>query len=75
MTSYHRQCKLKRGTENQVSWIPDAIAVVGQVVKLKEEDGTWDEGWEVIEIYDRSETQYVLKHSRDWKTQRRGSDI
>lgn len=48
---FYRQCRLVKRTATgelqQVSWIPDRYAVAGKVVKLREEDGTWDDGWVV----------------------------
>lgn len=48
---YYKQCHLqkptKEGTMCQTSWIPEQFAVVGKVLKLKDSDGKWDNGWVV----------------------------
>lgn len=31
----------------KTSWIPERFAVVGKVLKLKNSDGEWDDGWVV----------------------------
>jgi hypothetical protein len=48
---FYRQCRLVKQTQTgelqQVSWIPDWFAVVGNVLKLRADDKTWDNGWVV----------------------------
>ncbi len=50
-TTYYRQCHMakptKTGKWEQTSWIPEKFAVVGKVLKLKDMDGNWDNGWVV----------------------------
>ena len=50
---YYRQCRLiKRtlvGQLIQLSWIPEPHATVGKMVRLREEDGSWNDGWLVSE--------------------------
>lgn len=45
MTDTMTQCKLKRGTETQTSWIPSKFAQKDRVLRLKDE-----EGWVVEEV-------------------------
>jgi len=45
-----RQCRLTRKVENgearMVSFLPEKFAIVGKVLKLKDEDtGKWTNGW------------------------------
>jgi hypothetical protein len=35
----------KEAAWEQTSWIPEEFAVVGKVLKLKNADGIWDNGW------------------------------
>src|SRR5262245_21037023 len=48
---FYRQCRLVKRTATgeceQVSWIPEPYASVGRVVKLRDDDGAWDDGWVV----------------------------
>lgn len=66
----HCQCKLKKGNKFQVSWIPEKYTKLGKFLKLKE-----DNGWEVIEIFAKKNSKEVDKRSRDYKYQRKASDI
>lgn len=43
----HLERKLTNATASQVSYIPQKFAQVGEVLKLKEADGTWTNGWVV----------------------------
>lgn len=48
---FYRQCrlvkKIKDGRAITVSWIPEPYCVADKVLKLKNEDDTWDDGWVV----------------------------
>ena len=70
MNTTYTQCLLKRGKSTQTSWIPGKFAHIGKFVKLKDEDG-----WKVCEVFSTESEEYLLKHERDYKTQRLASDI
>lgn len=49
-TIYYRQCRMyKKHSETcwseQVSYIPEPYCVVGKVLKLRDEEGNWEDGW------------------------------
>jgi hypothetical protein len=50
-TIYFRQCrlvkKIERGTQHQTTWIPEPFACVGKILKLKDANGQWEDGWQV----------------------------
>ena len=47
--TYHVQCELKKGKSQQVSWIPEKVAIKGKFIKLKQyRHEEWDKDWEVI---------------------------
>jgi hypothetical protein len=76
----HTQCLLQRkifpGVEVvQTSWIPEGYAVKGKFIKLKDKEGNWEDGWEVIEVFDTLPSKYVEERAKDYRTQRQGSDI
>jgi hypothetical protein len=75
---YYRQCslqkKIENGTINQVSWIPESFAILGKYLKLLEND-VWENGWQVVNIGGRQDREYRLERSRDYKRQRKGSDM
>lgn len=52
---FYRHCRLVKpvGTCEKVvvSWIPEKFAEVGRVVKLKDDDKTWEDGWVVREVW------------------------
>lgn len=71
----HTQCELQQGSTKQTSWIPTGKAVVGKVIRLKEEDGTWTEGWEVLSAGAVMDSDLCAERQRDWTHQRSVSDI
>jgi hypothetical protein len=79
MKDMHTQCKLSKDEDGRVvnytAWIPDDVAVVGRTVKLKEDDGTWSEGWRVDERYTTLPYTVVAERSQDYKRTRKASDI
>lgn len=58
-----------------VSWLPEKFAHVGKVLKLENDDKTWSNGWRVMKLYSRHESDFVLEHERDFARQRKASDI
>lgn len=34
----------------QVSYIPEEFAVISKVLKLRDTEGVWDDGWRVISV-------------------------
>jgi hypothetical protein len=47
---YYRQCQLQKGHAFQTSWLPEPFAAQGRVLRLRDADGTWDNGWVVIRV-------------------------
>lgn len=70
----HVQCKLRRGTLTTVSWIPSRYAKKGTYLKLKDDDGVWENGWEVIETWGKEKSTDVLARAEFHKTHRDGTD-
>lgn len=71
----YTQSKLKRGDEEQTAWIPTEFAVVNGVIQIRMEDSHWEDNWVVVETYSTREKGFVEEHERDYKKQRRASDI
>ena len=69
------QCHLRRGKEKMTSWIPKRYAVVGRYIKLKSEDGTWEDGWKVHQTYTELPTKVVLEREQDYRETRKASDV
>jgi len=59
----YRQCrlvkKIREGESIQTSYIPAEFAKEGRIVKLREDDGAWDDGW-VIRVVGGSLTEEHL---------------
>ena len=72
--SYHRQCKLIKGNDTTVSWIPEKFALKGKYLKLKD-NGEWEDGWKVEFVGTKLPTKYVIDRSQDHVHQRKASDI
>ena len=74
-TTNHVQCKLRRGTSITTSWLPQRYAVPGKHLRLRDEQGAWEDGWEVVETGSIALTDEVMLRSQDYKKQREASDI
>ena len=57
------------------SWIPSRYAVRGKTLKLKSEDGFWEDGWEVVSVGATAPSEEVNERSRDYTKQREASDV
>lgn len=74
--TFYRQCQLQRGQSVTTSWLPEKFAKVSKFLKLKNKDGTWDDGWQVVTVgNDRMAHEEVIERSQDYKHQRMASDI
>jgi|SoiMetStandDraft_5_1073268.scaffolds.fasta_scaffold387745_2 hypothetical protein len=69
------QCHLRRGKERMTSWIPKRYAIVGRYIKLKSEDGSWEDGWKVHQTYAELPTKIVLERGQDYRNTRKASDV
>jgi len=73
------QCLLTKLTDKgclkTISWLPEQFAEPRRVLKLKNEDGSWTDGWVVQETYGSNTQEFVLSHERDFAKQRQASDI
>ena len=76
----YRQCRLQKkiegGVRETMSYIPSKFAVVGRVLKLRNPEKEWDDGWRVVSA---SSTEHSEKETSEGtqlhKRQRRASDI
>lgn len=46
--AFYKQCALQRKNTHHMAWIPESFAVEGKFIKIKKDDGTWEDGWEVM---------------------------
>ena len=81
-TSTYKQCHLVKRvspteTLEQTSWIPSRFAVVGKVLRLRDEgEGgqVWTDGWVVTNVGHELPDEAVIRQQRDWLRTRRASD-
>lgn len=71
----YTQCIFQNGEKQTTSWIPSSFAKLGRVLRLKNEQDEWEDGWVVAEIGTTLSAEYVFEHERDFKSQRKASDI
>lgn len=71
----YTQCKLRKGNMFQMSWIPSEFAKEGKIVKLRDANDVWHDGWLVEHAYSTKSYKEVNEHSQLYKTQRKASDI
>jgi len=75
-TKFYRQCNLEKpnGTLT-TSWIPERVAKVGQLVRLKKRKrDPWEE-WTVVSVGSRADEETVQGYSQQYKWTRPHSDI
>lgn len=77
----HVQCELRKSIKNgeqiQVAWIPKNHARLGHIVKLKEDDDSWDDGWKVTEVSQNNvlASKLIQERSMGYKKMRQRTDI
>lgn len=78
-TRFYRQCKLVRregeSQIQQVSFIPEEYAIVGNFIKLRNADDEWVDGWKVEYAGEKKDAKYVEENERIWTRTRKNSDI
>jgi hypothetical protein len=76
----YTQCLLikhifNNGIFRTIAWIPSKYAKPYKILKLKDDNNKWQEGWEVVECYSEHDKKFVEYHERDFAKQRDASDI
>ena len=70
------QCKFKKGNIEQTAWVEKKQGLrVGVITEIKSEVEGNEQGWEVIEMYNELDAEYVQDRSRDYTRTREASDI
>ncbi len=74
-TEYFVQTGLRRGNKRTVSWIPEKLAIVGQTIRLKEDDDTWSKPWLVVGHGDtRYDRKKMMQISHGWDKSKENTD-
>lgn len=73
---YFNQCKLEKkleggATATQMTFIPNKYAHMHKVLKLKQDDDTWEDGWKVIFVGPKVEEHLVPDIHDSIKTHRK----
>jgi len=69
------QVKLKRGNQERVMWANADKVMLGEKVKVEEDDGTWSENWTIDEIYGNAVPKSIINHrSHEHATYRKRND-
>lgn len=48
----YKQCALKRIDAHHMAWIPESFANLGKFIKIKLDNDSWQDGWEVVGVSD-----------------------
>ena len=69
----YRQCTLANGRYRfKTAWIPVKFAKEGKLIKLRMDDGSWEDGWKVINAHTMLHANVVEvledQHRRSRKT-------
>lgn len=68
--TYFRQCLLRRpsgdGFTEQTSFIPEPYCSIGRVLKLRDDDGEYVDGWVVVAAGEKTAAHVVLANERAW---------
>ena len=77
---HFRQCKLVKpsegGTMHSITWLPEKFCALGKYVKLKNDDGSWTDGWKVEEVYPSRRTLDEANIASDvYRHHRKATDI
>ena len=78
--TFFKQCSFfsetKHGRKEHVAWIPEKFAQVGRVIYFGNKTETPETLWTVETVGDfKKDGDYLMKHERDYKIQRKASDI
>jgi hypothetical protein len=71
------QCTLEKrsgfSTLKTVSWIPSKFAEIGKTIKLKDDNGNWVDGWNVIGLGTELEEDFLPDYHSEIKAHRRAT--
>ena len=75
----YRQCKLRKIIADiyyeTTSFIPEPFCKVGKTLKLKDDNGVWDDGWVVISAGEQTSDRLVELISQAYRKSRKTTDI
>ena len=72
---FYVQCELQKGNKLLVTWIPEKFAKLKNIVRVKDENDQWEDGWEVKQTYGKITEQQAFAQRDLYKQHRKGTDI
>jgi len=66
-TKFYHQCSLRNGNTTTLTHLPEEYAQVGRKIKLKQDDGTWEGGWEVRSVGEPIAAEYAEAKERAYQ--------
>lgn len=61
----YQQCRIRRRNSEQVCYLPQKFAIAGGVVRLKQGDGAWQDGWRVANVYGEPVPEHLAPDAHD----------
>lgn len=72
----YAQCELRRmAGKFDVAWLPEKFAQKGRMIRFKDDSGSWEDGWKVMEVYARKMFSEIEAKERDFLHQCKVSDV
>ena len=72
---WYAQCKMKKDNVWYTAWIPKKMAVKNKIIKIRHDDGIWENGWKIMEVYGQETYEDLNSQSQEYKTHREVTDI
>jgi hypothetical protein len=64
---YYCQCSMSRGNVHTIAYLPEKYAVLDKVLKIKQADESWEDGWVVKSVGERKPHEYLENMDNIWK--------
>jgi hypothetical protein len=61
----YTQCRVEKGSLTQITWLPKSYAVLGALLRLKNDQGVWEDGWKVTWCSATKLKEHQLTQPRD----------
>lgn len=77
---FYKQCCLRKptlsGYKTTTTFLPEKFCIIGKVIKLKDNNGEWEDGW-VVEAVGcaKFNSNYINRASREHLKHRNRTDI
>lgn len=55
----YTQCFLRNGAQETVAWIKTKFAKIGHVLRMKDINGIWEDGWNILFVGDSTKQDNI----------------